>query len=309
MFKKILVALALGGSHIVSMSPAIAAETPVVAAAPAKLKLAEEVVMQLVPPGTFKRMMDEIANGGLIEEIMSMDMGELMGMMGPEVAGAEGAEAMKGQTLMDLAGEKDPHFKERLDIMSKVMFQELGTLLVKIEPEVRTAMAKIYARKFDDKQLADMSGFFATPSGTAFAKSFMMSTYEKEMLGASMKSIPVLIEGMPAIMKKVEAATAHLPALKSPGQDVADAATDAAAAAGDAAMAAGSEESGTEPWYDRENWTAADKKRIAILETTSGNAMNTYLDFEMEATNRSRESYMKKGWKPAAKEASAEEAK
>jgi hypothetical protein len=179
-----------------------------------------------------------------------------------------------------------------------VMFEEMGTMFAKIEPDVRAALSQIYARKYDAKQLADMNGFFATPSGSAFARDFMSSFMDKEMIGASMKAVPALLEGMPVIMKKVEAATAHLPPMaKGPGDSVADAAADAAEAAGDAAMAAASGDNGTEPWYDRENWTSTDRNKIIALETASDNAMGAALDYESAAIDRTRQRYLKQGWK------------
>jgi hypothetical protein len=293
MFKKILIPLALGSASALAAVPAFAADAPAVVDA-ARLKLAEEVVVKLVPPGTYQRMMNDFAKGDLMQQILGMDMGALAGMAGEKV---DEAGAHSGKTLMELASEKDPHFKERMDISMKVMFEEMGTMFAKIEPDVRAALSQIYARKYDAKQLADMNGFFATPSGSAFARDFMSSFMDKEMIGASMKAVPAMLEGMPVIMKKVEAATAHLPPMPGAGNNVADAAADAAAAAGDAAMAAASGDNGTEPWYDRENWSAADRNKIGALEAASHKAMGASLDYEGAAIDRTRQRYLKQGWK------------
>jgi hypothetical protein len=287
MLKKSILAFALGTASISIIAPALAAERAKAAVDPAQMKLAEDVVLKLVPPGTYQKMMRDMASGDFMQQIMGMDASMLAGIAGEN---AEEAAALSGKSLIDLAGEKDPHFKERMDITMKVMFEEMGTMFNTIEPDVRSALAQVYARKYSIKQLTDMKSFFATESGNSFAANFMSNFMDKEIMTASMKAVPVLIEGMPAIMKKVEAATAHLPAL--PGKE-ADGAQTAAGPASD---------NGTEPWYSRENWAAADQKKIAQLETATDKANGAYLDFEMAAVERSRESYKKKGWNPDPKE-------
>ena len=71
--------------------------------------------------------------------------------------------------MAEIMAEMDPNFKERMDITMKVMFSEMGDLMSAMEPIVREALSKIYARKYSAQALADMNSFFATPSGTAFA--------------------------------------------------------------------------------------------------------------------------------------------
>lgn len=108
---------------------------------------------------------------------------------------------------------------------------------------------------------------------------------------------------MPEIMKKVEAATAHLP--PPPSAAIAEAAGIAGAEAATADMFAN--ESGAEPWWDRSNWDQADQKKIADLESKA-NALAerseattaSYLNFETEVMLRMRERYLAKGWKPDA---------
>ena len=78
---------------------------------------------------------------------------------------------------------------------------EMGDLMSAIEPTVREALAKIYARKYSAKELTDMNAFFATPSGSSFAGNFMSTFTDKEMINASFGMMPKIMEAMPAIMK------------------------------------------------------------------------------------------------------------
>lgn len=225
MLKSAFLALSLTASAIATSQPAFAqTETAAVPVDPARLKAAEIVVMKLVPPGTYQRIMKDMTDtmaSGIMEQILGMDAATLAGMAGEDAAGA-----VKGKTMEEIAAEKDPHFRERMDIMMKVMFTEMGTLMGEMEPEVRKALSSIYAKKYSLTELNDIGAFFATPSGASFAGNFMSTFTDKEMMQASFGMMPKIMEAMPAIMKKVEEATAHLP---PPPQTSTDNATDAPA--------------------------------------------------------------------------------
>jgi hypothetical protein len=284
MLKKAILAIALGTSSLVAVPAAVAAETT--AADPAQLKLAEQVVAKLVPPGTYEKMMKDMAEGDILQSIMGMDM-ETLGKIAGENAAAN--SELSGKSLMDLAAEKDPNFKERMDITMRVMFAELGKMMGKLEPEVRSAMADIYARKYTNTQLADMNAFFGSPSGSVFASNFLSSFTDKEMMAASMKMVPMMLEALPDIMTKVEAATAHLPPLPKAAEDIAAATV------------------GNEPWFDRENWNAADRKKVEDLETKAGAQFNKYEEIggqmtaaEEAAVEKAKKRYIADGWKEPA---------
>jgi hypothetical protein len=270
MLKKMTLA---AGTALFAFAMPVAAQTedakaPVAATPvdPARLAIAQKTVGKLIPAGTYKRMMKDMMDGmagGLIQQMLGMDASTIAAAAGTN----EGADAVKGKTLGELAAEKDPNFKERMDISMKVMFTEMGALMNDMEPVVRDALSKIYARKYSAKELTDMNAFFATPSGSAFAGNFMATFTDKEMIDASFGMMPKLIDAMPGIMKKVEAATAHLPPVPK-----ADTGT-AAEAAGEMAEAAAANpyanETGEEPWYNEENWPAAQQKKVAALNAKS----------------------------------------
>jgi len=234
---------------------------------------------------------------GLVEQMLGMDASVIAGMASEE--GSEGAEAVKVKTMADIAAEKDPAFKERMDITMKVMFSEMGNLMSEMEPVVRTALSSIYAKKYSAKELTDMNAFFATPSGTAFAGNFMATFIDKEMIDASFGMMPKVLEAMPNIMKKVEAATAHLPPLpKAEAELAADAAMEAVAETTDAAA-----ETGDEPWYDDSNWNAAARKKAnglyAKYSAGSDKLNALYARYEASraaAVEAARKKYLAEGW-------------
>jgi hypothetical protein len=306
--KSALLALSLTVSSLAVSAPVLA-ETVVAPVDPVRLKLAEQVVAKLIPPGTYQKIMKDMMDtmaGGLVEQMMGMDAAIIAGMAGEE-AGSDAAKAVEGKTMADLAAEKDPAFKERMDITMKVMFSEMGNLMGEMEPTVRTAMSSIYAKKYSAKELTDMNAFFATPSGASFAGNFMSSFTDKEMMEASFGMMPKMMEAMPEIMKKVEAATAHLPQLPKPAEEAAiDAAVAEATAAVDAAGEdAYANETGEEPWYNEDNWKPTNQKKTAKLSKTydaasekSGAAYIAFEDAQMAAIDEARKRYLAEGWKP-----------
>ncbi len=299
MLKSAILSLSLTVLSLAVASPAIAqAEAAKPAAAPVdpvRLKLAEQTVAKIIPPGTYQKIMKEMMDtmaGGIVDQMMGMDASVIADMAGSE-GGGEEAEAGKGKTMADIAADKDPNFKERMDIIFKVMFSEMGNLMSEMEPTVRTAMSSIYARKYSAKELADMNAFFATPSGASFAGNFMASFTDKEMMQASFGMMPKVMEAMPAIMKKVETATAHLPPLPKSGTDP----------AADAEASTAITETGEEPWYAEENWTPAARNKATKLSAAylkaSEKTEAAYSAFDKaqnDAIDETRQRYLAKGW-------------
>ena len=187
-------ALFLAAALLTSV-PALA-QAPVAPAAaqpvdPARLALAEKTVAVLVPQGVYMRLMQQ----------------QFPAMMDAMLANME--TAVPGGR--DKARAADPAFDERMRIMTRVMGEEMGPLMGRMEPSLRTGMARALVRRFTPQQLNDFNVFFATPSGKAFGEQFISLFADPEIMGEMMKMMPMMLQEMPRIMKKVEAATAHLP--------------------------------------------------------------------------------------------------
>ncbi|WP_373474614.1 DUF2059 domain-containing protein [Sphingorhabdus sp.] len=326
MMKSALLALSLTASSF-ALTFSASAETPAATAAPApvdpvRLKLAEQTVAKLIPPGTYQKIMEDTMAGGMIDQMMGIDAATMAGMAGVE-ADSEAAEAAKGKTMAEIMAEMDPNFKERMDIMAKVIFSEMGPLMSAIEPTVREALAKIYARKYSAQELADMNSFFATPSGAAFAGNFMATFTDKEMMDASMGMMPKIVEAMPAIMKKVEAATAHLPPPPKSDSELAIEAADTeftdALDAEETGEDPYAEETGDEPWYAEGAWTETERKKVKALEAKydaadskmevasanfealvelSSTASDAYYAARQTAIDAARKRMLAEGWTP-----------
>ncbi len=194
--RRIALAMAL-----LAAAPAAAQTAPVPAQAqaavdPARLALADRAVAVLVPEGVYLRMMRN----------------QFPQMMDAMLANFE--TAMPGGR--EKARAADPAFDERMRIMTRVMADEMAPLMARMEPSLRKGMARSLAQRFTAPQLTDLNAFFATPTGKAFGEQFLSLFADPEIMGEMMKMAPVMMQEMPAIMKKVEAATAHLPSPPKP---------------------------------------------------------------------------------------------
>lgn len=214
MFKSRLLAaaLTLAATPTLAQTPApdrasevTPAPVPALAPNPARLAAAKPVIDKLWPLGTYRRIMSGTMTQYL-DAIIDTSFGLKVGDVDPDAKAGD-----KNATIGAAAEKADPHFRERFRIMTTTMFAEMQPLLDKIEPQLRDSLTTIYARKFTPEQLADMDRFFATPSGQAYAAESMTAFMDPEIMKGMQAFVPEFLQKMPDIMKKVEAATAHLP--------------------------------------------------------------------------------------------------
>ena len=203
---------ALTAAALAFAAPAIAQTAPATAAAadPARLAAAEKAVASLVPEGIYMKMMRN-QFPRMMDAMMAQMMGQTPNEMGMPEAGADGDKPMR-----ETAAKADPHFEERMRIMTRVMGEEMGTVFEKIEPRFRTGLSRAFARKFTIEQLDAQNAFFATPAGKAFANEYLTTFMDPEVMQEMMAAMPEMMKAMPAIMAKVEKATAQLPAPPEP---------------------------------------------------------------------------------------------
>jgi hypothetical protein len=213
-----LAILALTVSTPVLAQPATPAEVSESSYDPARLAAAKPVVEKLWPIGTYRRMMD-----GTMSKLMDSMMESMMGMKASDIVGpvdksGKATEVLGTDSMGELAAKTDPNFRERTRLMMDAMMKGMIPVMEKIEPQVRENLTKIYARRFSAQQLADMSAFFATPSGKAYAEQSMLVFMDPEMIQGMQAFVPELMKSMPDILKKAEEATKHLPAPPKPSE-------------------------------------------------------------------------------------------
>jgi len=209
--KALIFALLLGAAAPVSAEPAPTA--PASGIDPQRLDLAKSTVDGIWPNGTYSKMINQMMSGTM-EQMMGsfMDMSEadMAKTLGVE-AKAQGKAAPSKETIREKIRKEDPYFEERMRLTNKVMGEEMGRIGAIMEPKMREGLTKAVAKRFTVAQLGDINRFLATDSGHAFGTEMMLLWVDPDVFKSMMSSVPELMKEMPAVMKRVEAATAHLP--------------------------------------------------------------------------------------------------
>ena len=200
----------LSAALLLVAGPALAlpAQPPAAAAAvdPQRLALARVTVDALFPAGTSGRMIADMMSSSAIDGMLDLS---------PPDLGVPAGKASK-TSLRDQMKKSDPYFEQRMAIVGRVIGEEMTRLGPQIETPLRDGLAQSIGRRFTAAQLADINRFFATDSGKAFGREVWLLWMDPAVFKGIIDTMPVLIKEMPAVMKKVEAATAHLPKPKPP---------------------------------------------------------------------------------------------
>lgn len=171
--------------------------------APARLALARTSVQALFPDGTYARMM-----GGMMHGIVD----RAMDLTASDVGANPGKDKAAGtMTLRQSLAKGDPDFEAHMATMERIAAEEFAKMAAILEPRIRDGLARSMARRFDEKQLADLNAFLATDSGKAFGSQSMAMYVDPDVMRAMISSFPEMMKAMPEAMKRIEAETGQAP--------------------------------------------------------------------------------------------------
>lgn len=201
-FRSALVAIAL------TAAPAVHAQA---APDPARIAAARPVVEKIFPVGTYRRMMD-----GTMSKMMDSMMDGVMKMPIAQLARIGGVPQDKltrldETSMAQISAIVDPNFRQRTKLGMDAMMGSMIDLMDGFEPQVRAALTRAYARKFDGKQLAELTAFFQTPTGDLYGRESMMMFMDPEIMNEMQAFMPEMMKKMPDLAAKAEAATKSLP--------------------------------------------------------------------------------------------------
>lgn len=227
-------AMLVGAAGLAFAQPALAQETapdfsglaaamgPVFTAEPltpeqeARLPQAEAVVGQLFPPGTYRKMMDQMMGpmlDGIMSQVAQVPLADIARISGLD----EGALAGMGDaSLGEIAAILDPAFEERNRITGQVSVEMVTRLMDRIEPSYRAGLARAFATRFAAGELAALQQFFATPVGARYAAESMLIYADPQVMSAMNEMMPAMFEMMPSMIEDMQARTAHLPPARTP---------------------------------------------------------------------------------------------
>lgn len=267
---------------------------------PERLAIAEQVIGKMMSDGTYKRAM-EAMDADLVRPLLN----RFWTMKGSEFADAFGITDMKerdrNETLGEAVSRDDPYAKERAEAYIKAYIDIVGDIFAPVEGDIRGAMARDYARKYDAKTLNDMNGFLSTPTGAIFARDYMLSSFTLDVLQTTLMVWPKMMKNADQFEKRWKDATAHLPPV--PKKDYGTGCEPGDTACEERQLH--SAELGDEPWHDSQNWTAAERKKVYALQARyqeisdqQSQIYESLIAAEDEATDKARKKFKAAGWKP-----------
>ena len=188
-------------------APAAAQADP----APAQLAAAQRVVELIFPEGTYQRVFSK--SFGPMMEQMTESMGNMPMGATLRAAGLQPDDAAKldKATMSQVMEIYDPYWHERLKRVTAVISDSMVGMMVKVEPLVRTALSRAYAREFSVAELGDMERFFSTPAGKHYASQAMALFMDPEIMKAMTDFMPEMMKSMPDMMARAMEATRDLP--------------------------------------------------------------------------------------------------
>lgn len=210
-------------AFILPATPGVAAqtETSTTAAAPeapidpARLAAAKITVDAVFPAGTYARMMNGTMNkmlDSMMDSVSRIPLRDLAGIGGLSEADLAKMNSTSLQQIMDIY---DPAYRQRMQITTHTMMDDMVKLMTSFEPQLREGLAKAYARRFDTAQLAQLNAFFATPTGKAYAADSSLMMMSPDVMDTMTQITPALMKQLPEIIKKTQAATASLPKMRT----------------------------------------------------------------------------------------------
>lgn len=184
---------------------------PLSAAQQARMPAAEQVVARIFPPGTYARMMNDT-----MKPMMDNVMGSFMDVPMSEIAKLSGLTEdqlppMGEGTLGEVAAILDPAFRARNKLMSDMTMQLVADVMEEIEPSYRAGLARAYAARFTEAELADLAAYFVTPIGAKYAGESMLINTDPQVMATMNEMVPAMMRLMPELMAKANEARAKLP--------------------------------------------------------------------------------------------------
>ena len=184
---------------------------PLTAEQEARLPAAEGIVEKIFPDGSFALLMEasmEPMMDGVLGQVMDVPFADLSALSGvPESEVMMMGEASLGEIMAIV----DPAFDQRSDQITQVTVGMITRVMDRIEPSYQAGLARAYATRFTQTEMADIQTFFATPSGSHYAAESMLVYADPQVMAAMNEMMPAIFEILPEMMTEMAAVQASLP--------------------------------------------------------------------------------------------------
>lgn len=180
----------------------------------ARLPLARQIVMKVLPDGAMMEVMGSTFDNvlGPIMELANADAGAAFaGVLGHRPEDLALDEAQTAQVLAIV----DPAWRERNAAISNVTQATLADMMARMEPIMRNVMGELYAIYFDEQELRDINAFFDTESGLSFARQSYAMAGDRRIVAAMVQDPELLFGAFAQFPAQMEEAMAGLPQVRT----------------------------------------------------------------------------------------------
>lgn len=180
---------------------------------PERLAIAEKVAGAIYADGTAQRMFTNMRTEmfqPVFDRFWTMKASELQDLFGIK-PNKKMSKEKANETLGMVLGKKDPDAKARVEAFVTVYLDMLGQMSGAIEPDLRDAVARDFARRYDATQLTEMANFFATPTGAVLARDYWQHSMSLDIVQTSLMVWPKVMKAVPDFMQRLKNADSNLP--------------------------------------------------------------------------------------------------
>ena len=175
-----------------------------------RLPAAQAVVAKVMPDGFYGTMMADIIDQ-MMRPMMSMFSSPEFILSARLTLDDEAIDHLTEAEQTEISAMLDPAYDQRVDAMVGVLTGRMSGMFAVMEEPMREGLSKAYAVRFDDRQLADIAAFFATPTGSAYATESMALFSDPQVMHASMKALPAIMSSFGNLDTALEESMASLP--------------------------------------------------------------------------------------------------
>lgn len=174
----------------------------------ARMPQARLVVDKIFPAGTYAKMMKDqfkpMMNGLMGQMLDTVQIGDLSDLTGLYFDDLEAIDESKQTDAMAIL---DPARRERLAAINDLVIEGVTQTINRVEPAYRDGLVQAYAARFSAVELADISAFFATPTGGHYAAQSLLIYSDPQVMAATKKVLPEMMAMGLAITEQAAAQT------------------------------------------------------------------------------------------------------
>ncbi|MEH6723348.1 MAG: DUF2059 domain-containing protein, partial [Qipengyuania sp.] len=176
-----------------------------------RLPAAQQVVGKMMPEGFYGRMMRDMMDQMMRPMMTMFSAPEFVLMSRLEIAEDDFGTLGEAQQA-EIMAMLDPAYDRRADAVVNVITSRMSGVFTAMEGPMRDGLSRAYAVRFEPAQLADISAFFATPTGTVYAEESMALFADPQVMQAMMQAMPAMMSGLGDLDAAMIEAMAALPA-------------------------------------------------------------------------------------------------